>query len=402
MTTAVASPEALGAPQYHVEVKSRGGQAVDITDRVLTLAHKDSGGRDTPTVEISLDNGDDYVAAQPEIMRKGAIFDVSYGYPGIMRKAGEWIGKEHKGNQDTISVTAHARKKSKMVRKMQSRTWVGKTRSEVVAELLGYHGIPKQQQFIDSTTDRLDFITQSNENDWLFMQRLADLEGRKLWTDDAGVHWRVYQNGAKPTHLFRYVKGVIGVGVIKSFSIDSFGAGIPGRIALKGRDPVTKKAFVAYASDTETKDLIKLTDTDDVQTVEQGDQTGGDTGHELIRNTGARSYAEAKRLADSLYKEYRYNALKVDLDVIGDPTLRTNKTTLVWGLGPLLDGKYLIKEVTHNLGNEYACQVKLARDGFAKKKGRGGGGTSELDDMDRIIREMLATPWKLLMGRTKK
>lgn len=361
----------FSSPHYHVQLVQRRGGLLDLTARVLNLTHKDSGRRSTSTLEIELDNADDYILSNADLMRKGAVMRVSYGYPGLMRNAGEFVAKEHAGNSKTIRITGYERKRSRMARKMQRRVWHDTTRSQVVRELLKAHGFTADQVEIEDTTTKYPTISQTSEDDWAFVQRLADLQGFAFYADEAGIHWhRAVKSGQRPTHLMRYVRGVVGVGYIQEYDIDSFGVGVPGRIMLKGRDPLLKTTFTCVASATDTQDLEPLVISDDLQSPDDGDvETRGDYGYEIVRNIGMRSEAEAKKLADALYKQYRYNAVKLKLKTFGDPTLRTHKVIIVWGIGPAVDGMYQIKEVTHTLGEGYSCGVELRRDGLKKMFG---------------------------------
>jgi phage protein D len=361
----------FSSPFYHVEVKQQRGGWLDVTSRVNSLIHNDSGKRSTSMLELELDNRDDYILAQYDLMRKGAIFRCRYGYPNLVRDAGEFVAKEHAGNRVSISVKSYERKRSRMARKMQARIWRNVTRSFVVRDVLRQQGFDNRQISITETKTKYPSISQTREDDWTFVQALAELQGFDFWADEGGVYWMRPQRDKKPTHLFRRVRNAIGIGFIKDYTIDSFGSGVPGRIVLKGRDPYLKISYSVTADNNSTEDLVLLTDSDDTPTPEEGDRAGSDNGYEMVRAIGMRSQKEAQRLADALYKEYKYNALKLKLTIFGDPTLRTHRNILVWGLGPALDGIYHTKTVRHQFSGGYNCELQLRRDGM-RKKGRGG------------------------------
>lgn len=367
------SSDDLGAPQYHVVVLSKGKQSENVTDRCLRLSHHDKGSRRSSQIEMEFDNGDNWVVAHEDLMRKGAVYQIRYGYPSHMRSAGEFISKEIKGDDDSIVITAHERKRSRMMRKMETVVWSGPggvRRSNVVRQILSDQGIPNNQIFVDESKDLLPSITQSNESNWQFLQRLADAEGFVLYTDESGVYWIKPRNTEESTHVFKQAKNILGIGLITKYSIDSFGAGIPGRIVFRSRDPLTKQPIEVVADEETTEDFEPMEITlSDFKTPDKGDQEdAGDSGFEIVRNIGARSKAEAKRLADSLYKDYRYGAMKVSITTMGDPTLRTNRTMIVYGVGPTIDGTYMAKEVKHNLDATYTCELQLRRGGPRKKR----------------------------------
>jgi hypothetical protein len=364
---AMSPPVDLLSAHYHVQVRELNGTWTNITDRVDDVVHTDRGSGETSRVELPINNFDDWALRTEAILRKGARFRVSYGYPGRMREGLEFVAKEHKGGSKTITVTAHEKKRAKRSRRQQSRTWFNKTRSEVAREVLGGHGLDDGAIYITETAERLASITQTNEHAWLFAERLARLEGLELWADERGVYWQEPPRAKPPSHLFRGIKGVVGVGIIKDYSIDSFGAGVPGRVKLYFRDPRTKKADAVEGSDTGTRGLVELVDSDDIKTPDEGDQyDDGDSGFEIVRNIGSRTKQEAQKLADSIYKDYKYNALKLNLTIFLDPTLRTYTNALVWGLAPALDGIYSLRNASHRVG---AKESTLALRRGGRKKG---------------------------------
>lgn len=383
-TNAGTPPVDLLSPHYYVQVREKNGTWTNITDRVEDVIHTDKGGSGpTSRIELPINNFDDWALRTEAVLRKGARFKVKYGYPGRMREPGEFIAKEHKGNSKTITITAHERKRSKRSRRPASKTWYDKTRSEVVREVLSGKGTDDSTLYLQDTSQRFASITQAKETEWEFAERLARLEGFELWADEGGIYWKEPERAKPPSHMFRYVKNIVGVGVIKEYSIDSFGAGVPGRIVLYGRDPRTKRTYKVEGSETGTKDLVQVVDSDDIKTPDEGDQVDeGDSGFEVARNIGSRTEIEAQLLANAIYKDYKYNALKLNLTVFLDPTVRVFANTLVWGLGPSLDGVYSLRNATHRcVAKESTLQLR-----------RGGRRKAASDSaLDTALREFLRT-----------
>ncbi|KKN87415.1 hypothetical protein LCGC14_0258700 [marine sediment metagenome] len=376
--TSSSPPVDLLSPHYYVQVRQINGTWTNITDRVLDVNHRDKGGGGTTSrVEIPINNFDDWALREEPILRKGARYLVSYGYPGRMREPGEFIAKEHKGDSKTITVTAYERKRAKRSRSPKSRTWYDKTRSEVAREVLSGHGLDPRMLHITETVERLVSITQAKEHAWEFAEYLARLEGFELWADEGGIYWKEPERSKPPAHMFRYVRGVVGVGIIKDYSIDSFGAGVPGKVVLYGRDPHTKRAYRVEGSDASTKGLVELVDSDDIKTVAEGDRyDDGDTGYEIERNIGSRTEREAQLTADSLYKDYKYNALKLNLTIFLEPSLRTFTNVLVWGLNPSLDGIYSLRNLSNRVGAKESI-LELRRAGRKKTSGTGADAALE-------------------------
>jgi phage protein D len=366
---AITGPVDIFSPHYYVRVQERGGAWTDITDRTLDLSHTDSGGRKMSRAEITIDNSYDWALRQEALSRKGAKLLVSYGYPGAMREDLEFVAKELKANPNQLTITGHERKRSRLQRRMAARTWYDATDAEVVRDLFAGQGVDPSEIHITDTTDRHEVIEQTAESAWNFAEELAARNGYALWADDTGTHWEPPPRSKPPQGVFRQVRGVIGIGVIKSYSVESFGAGVPGRIILAGRDRRTGRPYRVEASETATTGIEPLVETDDMPTPDEGDRLDdGDTGYEIIKYTGAPTEAEAKRTADALYEMYRTAAMKLELTIFGDPTIRVHTQRLVVGISPFIDGIYTVKEeAVHRLGGGgYEGTVKLARGGRKK------------------------------------
>jgi hypothetical protein len=56
----------------------------------------------------------------------------------------------------------------------------------------------------------------------------------------------------------------------------------------------------------------------------------------------------------------------MSLTLFGDPTVRTNRVILIWGVGPAVDGMFLVKNVKHELADGYGMSVELQRNGLKK------------------------------------
>lgn len=386
---ATSPPVDLLSAHYYVQVRELDGKWTNVTDRVEDVIHTDRGGGETSRVELPINNFDDWALRHEAMLRKGARFKISYGYPGRMREGLEFTAKEHKANSKSAPIVAYERKRAKRSRRHVSRTWYDKTRSEVVREVLTGHGIDAGALHIQETTERLASITQAKEHEWGFAERLARKEGFALWADEGGVYWQEPDRAKPPSHLFRYVRGVVGVGMVKDYSIDSFGAGVPGKVVLYGRDPRTKKVYKVEGSDDATRGLVELVDSDDLKTPDDGDRyDDGDSGFDLERYVGSRTESDAQRLADSLYKDYKYNALKLDLTIFLDPTLRTFTNVLVVGLGPQLDGIYSLRNATHRVKAKESV-LALRRGG--RKKGKASDKGKAIDTVvDNALRVFLS------------
>lgn len=355
------------SPYFVVQYRARGKRnLVDLTHRAsrLTLTH--TGTRKTNKLEVELDNADQLLFGNPDLMRKGTIMTATFGYPGNTVNAGQFAIKGHKPSRLTLNITAHEAKRSQMLRRTSSRTFENVRRSDVVLVILKEHGF--DGFFGDPTAEILPSVVKMrHETDWQFLARLAQLEHREFYLSANGAHWEVPNRKQRPKHVLKYVKNNLSAGHVKDWSIESLEAGLPGRIIVKGFDPLSGKVFTATAGET-TTDIVALGEPDNV-TPDDGDQTAkGTIGRDIALNIGAVTPRDAQLRADSLYKQLRYGALKMDVTCIGNPFYRARQTMVLEGIGPSIDGVFWAKEVVHTLGAGYECRLKLDRDGLKSKK----------------------------------
>jgi len=339
-----------------------------LLDRVESVEYLDSGTEETSRITVALDNSDEILQYDPDLMGTAAVLGYTFGYVGLTFDAGQFVIKEFSGKMGELRVVAHERQRSRLSRARVARVWEACKRSDAVRSVLGAHGFIGDQLHVDDTTDTIATITQTSETDWEFVQRLANLEGREFYLDTDGIHWEKPRRKEKPSRLLRFVKNPIGLGEIIDYGWEKISAGIPGRIVFKGFDPLRKKAFIAEATRATVPGLDDLVDTPGPESPADGNRLAkGNTGFEVVQNLGARTVEEAKRLADSLFRECRYGAMNVKLNVVGDPTLKARTVVAVWGIGPGVDGLHWLKEANHTIGQGYETKLDLTREGLADK-----------------------------------
>lgn len=344
------------------------GRPRNLGDRLVRVTYTDSGKRRSTGIDVTLDNGDDELLYD-EDLRKGAVLGLRFGYPSLMIDAGLFVMKEPRGQgkAGTYTIRANERKRGKMARKKFSRIWEYTTRSKAVREVLLNH-FPANKIHIDETSQILESITQTEEHDWQFCYRQAQLAQFEFYVDELGAHWEAPRRNQKPSHLLRYVKGMVDVGNVKDYSFEGLGSGVPGRVTLKGTDALTKKSFEVTVDKKTADNYVELVETSGADDPDEGDRLEeGDVGNEIVRNTGARNELEARELANQIFKKSRYGAMKLTLQTIGDPTLRSRRVIMLSGLGTAFDGLWWTKSVKHTLGSGYQQELDITREGLAKR-----------------------------------
>lgn len=348
-------------------------------DRLIGMKFTDTAYKRTNKVEVVFDNRDGLLSADNLLMKKGSLIRLGFGYPGAWRDAGDFVIKNRKPARGKLGVICHEFKRNKMSRTPPARHWYDAKRSDVVVDLLKRNGFTESQIEIDESILVLSEILQFSIGDFQFMEDLAREENREFWIDEQGPHWIKPRRNAKPAQRYKYKNGMISIGVLAAEpEVLAIGAGVPGRITFKGIDPSTGESYTVSAANTgdpkeAVEDLITLADTEDIDTVEQGDEdSDGNSGLDIERSVGYMPRAQAKTMVDTLYKEHTYAATRLKLQIFGDPFIEPRKIVGVWGLGPMIDGHFYTKTAVHPINNSsaYITTVECHKDGLNKKGGK--------------------------------
>lgn len=385
------------APQAILTVIPKKGKgtprSLSAEQRVVSVTYTDSGSSRSTGIEATLANEDYALYSDPDL-RKGAVLGLRFGYPGWMVDAGLYVMKEPRGQglAGTYTIQANERKRGKMARKKETRVWTTTTRSQAVRQVLLDEHFPASRLLIDETKEVLETITQTGETDWQFCWRQAQLAQFEFYIDELGCHFERPRRDQKPSHLLRHVKGSLDISNIKDFTFEGLGAGIPGRITLSGIDSRTGKPFEVSVNKENAEDYVELAETAGADDPDEGDrEEEGDVGNEISRNTGARNEEEARELATALFKANRYGAMKMTLQTIGDPSMRSRRVILVSGLGVAFDGLWWVKTVKHTFGDGYQQEVEVTREGLAKRLKIGGKGKKIPSNLDEQLEHIQRT-----------
>jgi phage protein D len=128
-------PDLANSPVFYtVEARTKGFQ-MDFSDRVLTFQYEDEQDK-ADRCEITLDNHD-LSQFDNEAWRKGAILEVSWGYPGNMAPPRRVVVQKVRGGT-TLSVEAHGLEML-MHKKRETKVWSGRTLKEVADEIVAVY-----------------------------------------------------------------------------------------------------------------------------------------------------------------------------------------------------------------------------------------------------------------------
>lgn len=117
----------------------------------------------------------------------------------------------------------------------------------------------------------------------------------------------------------------------------------------------TYKACRVMYTNPKTKETIDYTFTD----------SGKTEGKTLLVKEEVKTIGEAEKRAKKALREKNSEEIKGAFTCMGDTDISAGLTILVEGFGHF-DGKYIIKQVSHSLGNGYTCSVTIRKclDGY--------------------------------------
>jgi hypothetical protein len=348
--------------------KATTGEPLDFGSRLLSMSFEDCDDK-ADKLSLQLDNFD-LALFDREDLTGGGILEVSWGYPGNMSPPRRVVVKSIKGFQQ-LTLEGQALS-ALMNQQAKTRRWEGKSRSDVVLELAKEAGYDGSFVDIEDTSQILDVINQAAETDARFLTRLASKEGFQFFIDGSGFHWHKRRQESPPTHVFTWYSDP-DQGKVISVNLDSDLAKRAGNVTVKGRDPKAKTTHeVSSNADSAKRSTL-------AEVIEVVDPKSGTTSV-LKRNattntvpTSSATKEGAQREAAARFVKAEREAVKLTMQVVGDPTIAAKSVIEVQGISSLLSGKYYVSEAKHTISSSgYVCDLKLKRDGKGRP-GQGGG-----------------------------
>jgi phage protein D len=375
-------------------VRARGTEDQEVEDvslRVTSIEYQDSEKK-ADLLKVVLDNRDLAMFDHP-IFEKGTELVVSWGYAGTVSPPRSCIVQKVSGS---LSVSIEALDKGVLMHKATlTRTFENQKRSDVVRSIAAEHGYEGDNLHVEDTEVSVPSLVQAAQTDAQFLKKLADEEGFEFFVDFDGLHWHRRRTDQAPLRVLQYYLPPE-VGDITGFNVENDVSAKPGAVTAKGRDPLAKKDIVetadhttvartttganpevlparvgetTLAARTEKVDPVTGATTVSYAFPPKTTPDGGASGE--VRPTTATTAADAKRQASAVFTRTQQSAIKLSIDMVGDPNIVAKSVVEVRGLGQRLSGNYYVNEATHTIDSGgYKLKLKLSRDGTNKAGGK--------------------------------
>ena len=351
-------------PQIYAALKSSNGDLRVVSDRVLSL-HFDDDERKADKLTLQIRN-EDLSQFDDPIWKKGGWIVVAWGYAGRMCAQRLCLIESVKGFHP-LSVTALA-KSVLMAKKTQNRTFRDATRSEVVTQIADEWGYDAENRDIEETTERFEDIAQASITDAAFLTRLAAKEGFEFYVDHTGFHWHKRKVGERPVREIQYradATGAAGDYIPGTANVTNDITAKPGRTRNRSRNPIEgeNNDEVADASQDEDEDVLSrfsgIFDHND-----QFRLVYDDPGSEEERSTPEQSSESVSREARARRRRTVQTAVKMTLEIVGDPDMYAKTVVKLTGWGKRLSQNYWVQKVTTDIGpGGFKNSLTLVSDG---------------------------------------
>lgn len=368
---------------YFVARLSETGDAepVDLTQRVISFSftERESG---MSKLVLTVDNKDLANFDDP-LFEYGGRLRVAWGNGRGVAPLRDVVIKKVVGGRE-LTVTAVTKEGSLLDTKKRRRRFENVRRSDVVRQIARENGF--REPDVEDTPELFPSIAQSNLTDGQLLRKLAHLEGFEFYIDFDGLHWHRRRVDQAPIREYIYFIDQED-GEVIDFNVENDVTRRPGKVTVKGRNPKTKTDIEATTSNEDDPDRDVLADVSVAIDGESAQLTfRKEVAHETTISSNVESQVDAEREAKAAYRKAQQQAVKMSLDLRGDPTLIAKSVVQVSGIGRRLSGRYYVKEVVHTLdaSGGYNMSAKVITDGFQGGKGRGGASADSGADIQSL------------------
>ena len=338
------------------------GLSANANDRILSVELKDEEGRQSDSVDITLDDRDQAIGLPTESQN----ISVSIGYveTGLVYMGSYRIDSiKASGPPREIRVSAKSIDLLKKGKHKQYKSYENKKLGEIIqdqAKIMGVQAVISPEL----ANEIVEYIAMQDESALHFLTRLADMydananvkDGRLVFTERGTL---TSGSGlALPTVIVRgpNAGGITGFGLL------------PGNVIDYDCDIVTRPQVKQGVKKGWDKDKAS-------EWIESVLSLIGPEAEQTARYQTAER-ARAKREAQGKARALKRNKGQLSLTVVGDPSIRAESPLLVQGLRAGIDGMWRVKSATHVFsgGSVYTTKIEAEKPNSGSSQGGGGAG----------------------------
>ena len=257
--------------------------------------------------------------------------------------------------------------------------------------------VDTQQTSLEQFNESINEVTvQSQETDYQFMRRLAKQEGKILYSDSSGLHYKKRDYGQKPYKKYTYMRSLVEGDILTIDVTQSWLGKKDGKKTVETFNPATGKVETHSADGGNTKrdTLAKNAELTYAVILADGtssgpgsvqDPNGGDNSRivshvaktESIETTNTNT---AKDAAENKFKDGAQNALELSMRLVGDPQFIGKTIIELECDAKRLSRKYYVKRVKHHISPAgYTMDLSCTTD-VGTQTGAAKANTQKVDD----------------------
>jgi uncharacterized protein len=230
----------------------------------------------------------------------------------------------------------------RLARGRKTRTFANMKDSAIASQIAREAGLRAQ---VDDTRVTQDYVIQSNQSDWDFLQRRAGLIGYEIYVREKVLYFRWPQSAAQPADTLSLGEDITEFSPrLTSLTQDS-------EVAVRGWSVKDKKAVVATANGAAGPG---------------GRPTGSVTARRAfgaasvaVIGQPARNVAEADPVAQGQFNTMSLTYVEGSVVTYGRPQLQAGTVVDISGAGQTFSGSYYVTSVTHTVTTEHGYQTSF-------------------------------------------
>lgn len=355
----------MKTPFYQIKIFSSGR---DITNKITSFKFSDSIEKDN-TVVLSIDGAGNFDFDDPDL-RKGTYLMYQFGqYKGrISPKRIARISKIDYSYGTTRRATITATDLGIRLKKApRNKVWTNKTTHQIITSIAEEHGlniaVRNRVDGKDELSKEHEFMPQTNETDWDFMQRLIQLDGHGLFVgfaidDNIVVKNRNLNGTPHRTYTWNF-----GNGVVLSFNpstndqktdIDSTKA------KTVGVDPMLGEVVETESDDDSVglgkeKYAYSANGVGELKKSEESKVPEEEMSRTIPVSTD--SVEESQSISNKRKEDALINNMEASLKIELDATLKPDKIITMGGVAKVHRGNWYATEINHSISGSVATTI---------------------------------------------